>query len=78
MTTAKNAVTFGTIYLIAFIITLYVPPLFVIAPWLFIGAPFIMIWMVVDVLKDDRQKYPELGKREWGYRDKNRDDLGFF
>jgi hypothetical protein len=64
MNAAKNAVTFGTIYFIAFIITLYVPPLFGVAPWLFIGSPFIMIWMILDVLKDGRQKFPELGKHE--------------
>jgi len=78
MTTAKNAVIFGTIYFLAYIITLYVPPLFVAAPWLFIGVPFMIIWMVVCILKDDRQKYPELGQHEWGYRDKNRDELGLF
>jgi hypothetical protein len=78
MTTAKNAVIIGTLYFVVFIITLYVPPLFSIAPWLFIGSPFMMIWMAVSVLKDDRYPYPELGKHEWGYRDKNRDELGLF
>jgi 4-hydroxybenzoate polyprenyltransferase len=77
-TTAKNAVIIGTLYLLAFIVTLYVPPLFSLVPWLFIGSPFVLCWMVVSILKDDRQPYPELGKHEWGYRDKNRDELGLF
>jgi hypothetical protein len=78
MTTARNAVITTALYLLVFIITLYVPLLFNLAPWLFIASPFALIWMVVCILKDDRQKYPEPGKHEWGYRDKNRDELGLF
>jgi hypothetical protein len=78
MTTAKNAVTIVTLYLVVFITTLYVPPLFSLAPWLLIGSPLLIIWMVICILKDGRQPYPELGKHEWGYRDKNRDELGLF
>jgi len=78
MTTAKNAVILGTLYLLVFIIALYVRPLFIFAPWLLVGSPFLLVWMVFNILKDDRQPYPELGKHEWGYRDKNRDELGLF
>jgi hypothetical protein len=78
ITTAKNAVIIGTLYFVIFIVALYVPPLFPMAPWLFIASPPMLIWMVVNILKDDRQPYPELGEHEWGYRDKNRDELGLF
>ena len=76
--TAPSAVIIVTLYLVAFITVLYIPPLFTLAPWLFIASPLLVIWMVWNVLTDDRQKYPELGKHEWGYRDKNRDELGLF
>jgi fatty acid desaturase len=78
MTTARNAVIIVSLCLLLFIGTLYVQPLSGLVPWLFIASPFLLIWMVINILRDTRHKYPELGDHEWGYRDKNRDDLGFF
>ncbi|HZY38970.1 MAG TPA: hypothetical protein VFE53_20055 [Mucilaginibacter sp.] len=76
--TAGTAVILVTLYVMAFVVVLNVGALFFLAPWLFTAFPFLLLWMVWTVLTDDRQKYPTLGKNEWGYRDKNRDDLGFF
>jgi predicted tellurium resistance membrane protein TerC len=78
MTTAKNAVIFGTVYFLLYLTCLNISALFSLMPWLFIGSPFLLIWMVINILKDTRQPYPELREHEWGYRDKKREELGIF
>ena len=79
MRSAKAFIILTTSYLFvyAIVINLGVPPLMTVLLGFF--WPFIFIWMIYCILKDDQHKYPELGERqEWGYRDKNRDELGLF
>jgi hypothetical protein len=45
---------------------------------MFLVSPFLLIWMVVTVLKSGKYEGPELGENEFGYQDKNKDDLGIF
>ena len=40
---------------------------------MFFLAPFMMIWMVVNILKDNSTEVIELKEgEEWGYQDRNR------
>jgi hypothetical protein len=76
---AKTAVAIVTCYLIGFVVMLNfnLPETTII--YMFFLSPFLLIWMVYEILADDKHKYPELGKNEeWGYRDKKRDELGVF
>ncbi len=44
----------------------------------FVG-PFLIVWMVYNVLKHGNYKAADLQEEEeWGYADKNKDDLGTF
>ena len=43
---------------------------------LYLLIPVALISMVLIVLKDKSRPYPELGNQEWGYRDKDKNDLG--
>jgi hypothetical protein len=42
---------------------------------LYLSAPVVLIMMVILILKDNSTKSKQLGKNEWGYGDKNKDDL---
>jgi hypothetical protein len=41
-------------------------------------SPLLIIGMVYVVLKYGKYDGPELGEEEFGYQDKNKDDLGIF
>ena len=50
-----------------------------LAMLIFCISPFLMIWLVLTILRDKSFKYPELpAGQHWGYRGKNKDDLGVF
>ena len=50
-----------------------------LAMLIFCISPFLMIWLVLTILRDKSFKYPELPPgQHWGYRGKNKDDLGVF
>ena len=47
--------------------------------FIFCISPFLMIWLVVTILKDDFYRGRELGPGEhWGYQDKNSEELNVF
>jgi hypothetical protein len=76
---ATTAVSILTIYLVVYTALFQTGISLTILSYLFLIAPFLIVWMVYIVLKDDQYKYPELGKDEdWGYRDKTKDQLGVF
>lgn len=51
----------------------------VIAGWMFLFSPFLIIWMVYTVLRYGEYTGRELeDDEEWGYEDKSREDLGIF
>ena len=52
---------------------------FTLAGIIFIASPFLMGWLVYTILKHGKYNGKELGdKEEWGYQDKQRDQLGMF
>jgi hypothetical protein len=76
---ATTAVSILTIYLVVCTALSQTGFSLIILSCLFLIAPFLIVWMVYVVLKDDQYKYPELNKDdEWGYRDKTKDQLGVF
>lgn len=47
--------------------------------FIFFLSPFLVIWMVYDVIRFDTYRGVELKEgEEWGYADKNRSELGMF
>jgi multisubunit Na+/H+ antiporter MnhG subunit len=50
-----------------------------IIAFIFLISPFLMGWMVYTILRYGSYKGKELtDKEEWGYQDKQRDQLGLF
>lgn len=73
---ATTVVIWATIYLIV----LYVVPnyisSFLLTGLLYLSFPVIIILMVIIILKDDSVKVNELAEgEEFGYADKNKEDL---
>lgn len=76
---AKAAVSMLTIYLTLYAIVFATGFSITLLAWMFLISPFLLIWTVYMVLKDDSFKYPELPKGdEWGYLDKSKNELGMF
>lgn len=76
---ATTAVSILTIYLVVYTALFQTGFSLTILSCLFLIAPFLIVWMVYIVFKDDQYKYPNLGKNEeWGYQDKAKDQLGIF
>lgn len=71
-------VWFTTLYLLCYCVLLQYETTKPIALVMLGLAPFILVWMVYTVLKFGKYSGPELGKEEFGYQDKNKDDLGLF
>ncbi|HWZ05014.1 MAG TPA: hypothetical protein VNX40_15460 [Mucilaginibacter sp.] len=79
MISAKKSIYVLTVYLVIYIILINTGLLFTLIPYLYIISPILIVWMVACILKDTKEKYPELKENEeWGYRDKSKDELGFF
>ena len=77
MNAVKESVIPTTVYLLAYaiLINLDLPQLWIAL--LSVFWPFIFIWMIYRILKDNQFEYPELKDgQEWGYRDKDRGELG--
>ena len=72
------AVGFATSYLFIYLLLLQfessIPYPFI----LLLFSPFLICWMVYIVLKHGKYDGPELGKYEFGYQDKHKDELGVF
>lgn len=75
----KAAVSILTIYLACYIIIFATGYSITLLAAMFLASPFLICWMIYKVLKDDSFKYPALGhNEEWGYLDKDKNDLGLF
>jgi hypothetical protein len=72
------AVILVSLFLLLYCALLRFDSTFRIALIMFLVSPFLLIWMVVTVLKSGKYEGPELGENEFGYQDKNKDDLGIF
>jgi len=68
-----------TAYLLVYYILFQaaVPDLIIMG--MFTLSPVLVIWLVITILKYGKFNGPELKENEeWGYQDKDRDDLGMF
>ncbi len=46
---------------------------------IFMASPFLVIWMVYQVLRHGKKDIPSLGEKdEWGYTDVRKEDLNAF
>ncbi len=78
----------GKVHISVFIVTalllLYTILISLDAPLRFTGflfflSPFLMTWMVISVLRSKEGNVRELdAEEEWGYADKNKEDLNTF
>jgi hypothetical protein len=76
---AKAAVSILTIYLTGYVIVFAAGFSITLLAYLFLASPVLIIAMIYLVLKDNSCQYPELGENEeWGYRDKDKNELGLF
>jgi hypothetical protein len=79
MIAGKKSVILTTAYLAVYIVLINTGISALLLAVLCTGWPFIFIWMIYCILKDDRCDYPELkDSQEWGYKDENREELGVF
>ena len=75
---AHSAVAVTTFTVILFYILLNINANFLLTSLVYFSIPVLVVFMVYFVLSDDSGTYPELGKDEWGYRDKSKSRLGMF
>jgi len=79
----KLPATFPVIW-VSVLLMLYTVLLFtgwspVITGTLFFLSPFLVIWMVYRIIRHDKYAGRELNEgEEWGYADKNKEDLNVF
>lgn len=66
-----------SLYLLAFLLFIYAGQS-VVASWMFVLSPVLLIWMVYTVIRHGQYDGPELDEEEWGYEDRDKDDLGIF
>ena len=74
----KFAVGFVTVYLLVYIELLQFENMEIYGFAMLLFAPFLICWMVYTVLKYGKYSGPELGEEEFGYQDKQKDQLGVF
>jgi hypothetical protein len=76
---AKVTVGMLTIYLTLYVIVFAAGLSDTLLVWMYLASPFLLVWMVYRVLKDDAVNYPELPEdEEWGYSDKPKGELRLF
>ncbi|HJP62379.1 MAG TPA: hypothetical protein VJ844_03000 [Mucilaginibacter sp.] len=73
---ATTSIIVTTTCLIVFYVLLHFDADALLTALLYFSIPVVMIIMVLSILLDDSLPYPELGNEEWGYRDKNKSELG--
>lgn len=71
-------VTLVTVYLVVYCTLLQWESTRAYASLMLLTAPVMIIWMVLTVLKNGNYSGGELGAEEFGYEDKNKNDLGVF
>jgi len=73
------AVGVATLYLVALTILRQSTESPTLCAFMYLFLPFVIVIMVYLVLTDKNFNYPELTEgEEWGYRDKDKNDLGLF
>lgn len=73
------AISVVSVYLLIYVVLFQTGMPFKVLLLMYLFSPFLVMWMVITVLRDDRHDDGELAEgHEWGYRDKKREDLGTF
>lgn len=72
---SKVAVVVVTVYLVVVNLLGNAESPSVLFTVFYLLTPAVMITIVVVILKDNSLSYPELNDQEWGYRDKDKNDL---
>lgn len=65
-----------TAYLVLYCILLQFEATLGFAVWMFALSPVALIWMVLRILKHGTYNGPALGEEEFGYQDKDKEELG--
>lgn len=66
-----------SLYLLTFLIFVFTEQS-TIASWMFVFSPVLIIWMVYTVIRYGQYTGPDLDDEEWGYEDRDKDDIGIF
>ena len=75
-TSAVKAVAVVTAVLVVYTLLGAVDAPYRLIALIFTLSPFLMVWMVWNVLADDSHKVAELAEgEEWGYADRSRDSF---
>lgn len=74
----KFSITVVTLYLIIYVVLLQFDSTRNVGFIMLLFAPFLLCWMVYTILKFGKYTGPELGKEEFGYQDRSKDELGVF
>ena len=73
------AVAVASLYLLAYYILFHYVNDYRYVVWMFMGAPFVLVWMAYTIIRYGKYNGPELQENEeWGYSDRSKDSLGTF
>lgn len=72
------SVVFVTLYVFTYCVLLQFESTLSFAIGMLLFSPFLVFWMVYTILKYGKYNGKGLGNDEFGYQDKNKDDLGVF
>lgn len=72
------SVVFVTLYVFIYCVLLQFDSTLSFAIGMLLFSPFLIFWMVYTVLKYGKYNGKTLGNDEFGYHDKNKDELGVF
>jgi hypothetical protein len=68
----------GSIYLMVYCICLSSESLYPIAWFLYVFYPFLLIWVIFTILRPGEYRVNELNGDEFGYGDRQKNQLGIF
>jgi hypothetical protein len=74
----RISVIMGSIYLIVYCICLSSDSLYSIAWFLFVFYPLLLAWVIFTILRPGPYQVTELNDDEFGYSDRQKDQLGIF
>ncbi len=75
----KLATILVTLYLLVYTVLHQSGASLTLLSVMFVASPFLVIWMAYTILKHASYNGRELNEdEEWGYQDKNKDELGVF
>jgi hypothetical protein len=72
------AVVIGSIYLVSYCICLQFESLIPMAWLLLFFCPFLLLWIDYTILRYGKYDFRELNGEEFGYSDREKDQLGVF